>query len=95
METSNINDEKITSLFISNKIDIVFLLWWPDIVGKNVLNSATIGFVKLHPGMLPYNRGMHPYYWSIVECTPAGVSIHFIDEKVDAGKLLCQKQLAA
>jgi methionyl-tRNA formyltransferase len=42
---------------------------------------------------LPYNRGKHPYYWSIVEETPAGVSIHFITKKIDDGSIIAQREI--
>ena len=32
--------------------------------------------VNLHPAYLPHNRGAYPNVWSIVERTPAGVTLH-------------------
>ena len=52
-----------------------------------------MGFVNLHPSFLPYNRGKHPYYWSIVDNTPAGVTIHFITDKIDDGGILFQRRI--
>jgi len=89
----DINSKEFVNLLKKNNIDLVFLLWWPKIVKKDVIQSANIGFVNLHPSLLPYNRGKHPYYWSIVDHTPAGVSIHFITEGIDDGALLCQKHI--
>ena len=51
------------------------------------------GTVNLHPSLLPYNRGKHPYYWSIVEGTPAGVSIHFITKNIDDGAVIYQREI--
>ena len=42
---------------------------------------------------MPYNRGSHPNFWSFVENTPAGVTIHEVDEGVDTGKIINQKQI--
>ena len=39
--------------------------------------------VNLHISYLPFNRGSHPNYWSFVENTPKGVSIHEIDEQIE------------
>jgi len=89
----NVNSEEFRKTMLENKIDIVFLLWWPTIVKKISIETAKIGFVNLHPSLLPFNRGMHPYYWSIVENTPAGVSIHFINKNIDEGMLICQKEI--
>ena len=91
----DINSKKFFNILKKENIDIVFLLWWPKIVKANIINLAKIGFVNLHPSLLPYNRGKHPYYWSIVEDTPAGVSIHFITEKIDDGSIISQKEIPA
>ncbi|MEP6995488.1 MAG: formyltransferase family protein [Acidobacteriota bacterium] len=52
------------------------------------------GCVNLHPAYLPYNRGAYPNVWSIVEGTPAGVTLHVVDEGIDTGEILCQKTVA-
>src|SRR3989344_6232077 len=46
--------------------DVVFLLWWPLIIKQDAIDAARIGWVNLHTSLLPWNRGMHPYYWAIV-----------------------------
>ena len=91
LEVDNINDKIVEKSLNRQKIDLGFLLWWPDIVKEKTIKIVKKGFVNLHPSFLPFNRGMHPYYWSIVENTPAGVSIHFIDKNIDAGGIICQK----
>ncbi len=52
------------------------------------------GVVNLHSGLLPYNRGAHPNVWSIVEGTPAGVTLHYIDQGVDTGDVITQREVA-
>jgi len=89
----NVNGDEFISMNRLLKIDIVFLLWWPEIIRKHSLDSVKRGFINLHPSLLPYNRGMNPYYWSIVDGTPAGVTIHQIDEEIDRGVILFQKEL--
>lgn len=51
------------------------------------------GCINLHPGYLPYNRGTYPNVWSIVDQTPAGVTLHYIDEGIDTGDIIRQKQV--
>jgi methionyl-tRNA formyltransferase len=51
------------------------------------------GVINLHPSYLPYNRGAHPNVWSIVEGTPAGASLHYIDAGVDTGDIIAQRQV--
>jgi methionyl-tRNA formyltransferase len=51
------------------------------------------GCLNLHPAYLPYNRGAYPNVWSIVDGTPAGVTLHYIDEGVDTGDIVRQKEV--
>jgi methionyl-tRNA formyltransferase len=57
---------------------------------KDFLDLLPRGCLNLHPGYLPYNRGAHPNVWSIVEKTPAGVTLHYVDEGVDTGDIVRQ-----
>jgi methionyl-tRNA formyltransferase len=47
--------------------------------------------INLHPGYLPYNRGQYPNVWSIVEGTPAGTTLHYIDPEIDTGDIIARK----
>jgi methionyl-tRNA formyltransferase len=49
--------------------------------------------VNLHPAYLPYNRGQYPNVWSIIEGTPSGVTLHYINEKIDAGDVIAQREV--
>ena len=49
--------------------------------------------VNLHISLLPWNRGAHPNVWSAVEGTPSGVTVHHIDEGVDTGDLVAQREV--
>lgn len=52
------------------------------------------GCINLHPSLLPYNRGAHPNVWSIVEGTPAGVTLHYVDSGIDSGDIIVQREVA-
>jgi methionyl-tRNA formyltransferase len=64
------------------------------ILHREFLNSMPAGCINIHPGLLPYNRGAHPNVWSLVDRTPAGVTVHYIDEGVDTGDIIAQSQVA-
>jgi len=49
--------------------------------------------INIHPGFNPYNRGWYPGVYSIANGLPAGATIHEIDEKIDNGPILAQKQI--
>lgn len=64
------------------------------ILRKELLDLLPEGCVNLHPALLPYNRGAFPNVWSIVDRTPAGTTIHYIDESVDTGDIISQREVA-
>ena len=47
--------------------------------------------INLHISLLPYCRGAHPVFWSILERKPLGVTIHVLDEGLDTGNILFQQ----
>ena len=61
------------------------------ILHRDVLDRLRDRVVNLHISLLPYNRGADPTLWSVLEGTPAGVSIHYIDEGVDTGDVIAQR----
>ena len=71
--------------------DLGLLLWWPNIIHEPVISLPRRGFVNTHPSFLPYNRGKHPNFWSLVTNTPAGVTLHQVDQGIDSGRILAQK----
>ncbi len=48
--------------------------------GKRVLNG--------HPGVIPAARGLDAFKWSVYNMLPLGVTLHYIDERVDAGEVI-------
>lgn len=48
------------------------------------------GCINLHPAYLPWNRGWYTNVWPILDGTPAGVTIHYIDPGVDTGDIIAQ-----
>jgi methionyl-tRNA formyltransferase len=64
------------------------------ILKPRILALPSKGAINLHPALLPYNRGACPNVWSIVERTPAGVTLHFIDPGIDTGDIISQREIA-
>jgi folate-dependent phosphoribosylglycinamide formyltransferase PurN len=58
------------------------------ILKQPVIEAFEAGIVNLHPGVLPYARGLDALQWSIVKGVPLGATAHLIDPKVDAGLIL-------
>ena len=74
-------------------LDLIIAAWWPYILREEVFAAPRHGTLNFHPSLLPHGRGKHPNFWSIVEGTPFGVTIHFIDSKIDNGDIAFQRKI--
>ena len=81
--------ERMESL---KRYDVVISFGYRHIIDVALLNSAKRPPINLHTSYLPFNRGAHPNFWSWVEQTPAGVTIHEIDEGIDTGPICYQRR---
>lgn len=62
-------------------------------VPKDILDVPEKDIVNLHPSFLPFNRGAHPYVWPLIDGTPAGVSIHYMNEGIDEGPVISRRKV--
>ncbi len=74
--------------------DWVISISFGYLLSASVLAIPTLGALNLHPALLPFNRGSYPNVWSIVDRTPAGVTLHFMDERIDTGDLVAQARVS-
>ncbi len=63
------------------------------ILRKDILDIFPAKAINLHISYLPWNRGADPNFWSFIEDTPKGVTIHYLDEGVDTGDIIVQKKI--
>lgn len=76
---------------VHDKPDIIIVAYYPRILKKEEFESVpTINF---HPGLLPYNRGMYPHIWPIFDGSPCGVTIHYVNEGIDTGDIIAQREV--
>jgi len=64
------------------------------IVPAEILGKLGGRAINLHISYLPWNRGADPNFWSFVDGTPKGVTIHYMDEGVDTGDIIVQSEVA-
>jgi methionyl-tRNA formyltransferase len=86
-----VNELQVEDIIEQTGATTVVCLWWPHILKR--IQKLDINVINGHPSYLPYNRGKYPYYWSIVERTPFGATIHRVDDGVDSGDILWQKEI--
>ena len=75
----------------NEKFDLVLSYTYRFIVKKEIIDLFHGNIVNIHNSYLPWNRGADPNIWSILEETPRGVTLHYIDENLDKGDIIAQK----
>lgn len=63
------------------------------IIKPPVIKRYRNKIINLHVSYLPWNRGVSPNLWSFLENSKKGVTIHYLDEGIDTGDLLAQKEV--
>lgn len=74
-------------------LDYIFGIHFPYIIPKEILKIPRIGVINLHPAYLPFNRGWHTPSWAILEETPIGATLHFMEEELDSGDIILQERI--
>ena len=90
--TKNINKLFLKKI-LDMKLDFILSVSWPYILNKNFYSLSQFGTLNFHLSFLPFNRGKNPNVWPIVEKTPAGVTIHLVNNKIDDGDIIYQKKI--
>ena len=61
---------------------------------KTVWQMPAYGTFNLHASLLPQYRGAAPIHWAIINGeTKTGVTTFFIDDKIDTGEIILQKEI--
>ena len=74
--------------------DIGISAFFGAILKPSLLEIFPKRCINLHSAMLPYNRGWHTNVWPIIDRTPAGATIHYIDSGIDTGDVIAQRHVA-
>ncbi len=98
------NKNNIESRYVSNPNDEKFIEYLkkinPDliinqsqcIIKKEILSIPKKGVINRHNAILPRNRGRLTPFWVLFNGDKeTGVSIHFLNEKIDDGDIIVQK----
>lgn len=70
--------------------DLVISIHCKEIFPAVLVNNVRC--INVHPGLNPYNRGWYPQVFSIINGLPSGVTIHEIDNRLDHGLIIAQRE---
>lgn len=76
------------------EVDLIVLAGYMRIIGPTLLNAYPNKIINIHPSLLPLYKGKDAIKraWDAKE-DKTGVTIHYVDAKIDNGKIIMQKEL--
>lgn len=87
----DINAPEVVDYLASRDIDLI-VNQAPQIFKKELLNVPRLGCINKHASLLPRYRGLYPVFRALLnDERTMGVSIHFMNEKIDAGSVIVQE----
>lgn len=85
-------EREIVSRLQNAKVDLVCLAGYMRIVGKTLLEAYRDRIINIHPALLPSFAGAHGIQDAFDYGVKVfGVTIHYVNEELDAGKIISQR----
>lgn len=84
---------EVLEKFVSLQADLAILAFVTQIVPPPVFTAPRLGSICFHPSLLPKYRGRSAINWALIKGeTKTGVSLFWVDEGIDTGPILLQKE---
>ncbi|MBL4658337.1 MAG: hypothetical protein JKX73_10075 [Flavobacteriales bacterium] len=82
-----------TSFLNEHQPEFIVSSGYAHLVPREAIDYVNGNIVNLHISYLPWNRGSDPDFWSLVDDTRKGVTIHYIDATFDTGDIIVQEEV--
>ena len=89
-----INSEEVFQYVKSCTPDLCVIAHFEKLIKIPILEIPKLGFINLHPSLLPFYRGMAPQHWPIINGEQeTGISVHYVDAGIDTGDIIVQERI--
>ena len=94
VDTKNISYENLILYKLKEyKIELICLAGFMKIISKNFLRSFRKKIINIHPSLLPKYKGLNTFEKVLKnEDVKTGCTIHYVNEKLDSGRVILQKK---
>ena len=90
----SINSSSSIKKIANHKPDLLISIQGNQIFKKDLINLAPKGCINLHTALLPKYRGLMPSFWVLKNKEKkTGVSVFFVNEGIDSGPILVQREI--
>ncbi len=91
-ESVDVNSESFRKDLRDLGVQLIVSISGTQFYGKALREQTSAGIVNCHGALLPKYRGLMPSFWTLANGeTQGGVSVHFVDEKLDNGPIVVQR----
>ena len=88
-----LSDPEFYGWLSQKRPEIAVVLAYGKIIPADILKLFVRGNINIHFSLLPSYRGAAPVQWAIINGEKeTGVTSFMMDEKLDTGKIICQKK---
>jgi methionyl-tRNA formyltransferase len=92
LQPERVRDGALASRLEALRPDLLVVVAYGRILGKDLLELAPFGAVNVHASLLPRWRGAAPIQWAIAEGDAwTGATVMRVDEGLDTGDILLQR----
>ena len=92
-ESVNVNDENFLRLLRDLRVELIVSISGTQLYRKKLRAQTSAGIINCHGALLPKYRGLMPSFWTLANGEPeGGISVHFVDRKLDSGPIVVQKR---
>lgn len=91
IKANSVNSKKFQNEVLKLGAELILVGSWSEKFSIETIELPKYGVINCHPSLLPKHRGANPYFWQIYSGDEkAGVTFHFMNEKIDSGEILMQ-----
>ena len=91
---SSKEEKKILDILLKKKIKLICLAGFMKILSSSFINKFKGKIVNIHPSLLPKYKGLNTHARVLNNKEKySGCTVHFVNSKLDSGKIILQKKI--
>jgi methionyl-tRNA formyltransferase len=89
----DVNSEEFRAHLRSLGVELIVSISGTQLYKKALREQTPKGIINCHGALLPKYRGLMPSFWTLANGeTEGGVTVHFVDAKLDNGPIVVQRR---
>ncbi len=91
---TKIFDNKLITILKNNQIEMICLAGFMKILSKQFIKKFNGKIINIHPSLLPKYKGLNTHKRALINREKySGCTVHFVNSKLDSGKIILQKKV--